>query len=62
MFFIYKTLKGHPRLVKALATLYGKMLDRVIDPMNEILVTGGAYGALFYAIMSNVGKGDEVRG
>lgn len=28
--------------------------------MNEVLVTGGAYGALFYTIMSNIGKGDEV--
>jgi len=46
--------------VKALASLYGKLLDREIDPMNEVLVAGGAYGALFYTIMSNVGKGDEV--
>lgn len=28
--------------------------------MTEVLVTGGAYPALFCAIMSNVGKGDEV--
>lgn len=25
-----------------------------------MLVTGGAYGALFYTIMANIGKGDEV--
>jgi len=32
-----------------------------INPMTEVLVTGGAYGSLFCAIMSHVGPGDEVR-
>ncbi len=48
------------RLVKALAKLYGPLVNREIDPLTEVLVTGGAYGALYYSIMSNVGKGDEV--
>jgi len=42
------------------AALYGKLVNTQIDPMSEVLITPGAYGALFYAIMSNVGPGDEV--
>ncbi|CAG7721451.1 unnamed protein product [Allacma fusca] len=56
----YARAYGHPRLVKALASLYGGAIGRQIDPWTEILVTGGAYGALFYTVMSNVGRGDEV--
>jgi kynurenine--oxoglutarate transaminase/cysteine-S-conjugate beta-lyase/glutamine--phenylpyruvate transaminase len=51
---------GHPRLVQALAKLYGNLINRTINPMTEVLVTGGAYGSLFCAMMSNVGPGDEV--
>lgn len=46
--------------MKALATLYGKVLDRDIDASNEVLVTAGAVGALYTAIMGNVDDGDEV--
>lgn len=28
--------QGHPRLVNALAKMYGKLYDREIDPMNEV--------------------------
>ena len=28
--------QGHPRLVKALAKMYGKLYDREIDPMSEV--------------------------
>jgi len=56
-----KFVQGHVRLVKALAQLYGKLLNREIDPLNEVIVTGGAYGALFYTIMSNIGPGEEVK-
>ena len=52
--------QGHPRLVKVLAALYGKLLNRSINPLTEVLVTLGATNALFCAIMSNVGHGDEV--
>ena len=31
-----------------------------IDPLKEVLVTDGAYEALFCAIMGNVNQGDEV--
>lgn len=47
------------RLVNALSKLYSKLIDRNIDPMNEILVTVGAYEALYCAIQSNIENGDE---
>ena len=28
--------QGHPRLVNALAKMYGKLYDRKIDPMSEV--------------------------
>jgi len=45
--------------VRALSKLYSKLNDREIDPMKEILVTVGAYEALYCAIQSNIEKGDE---
>jgi len=53
---------GHPRLVAAIANLYTKLLGRStpIDPVKEVLVTDGAYEALFTAIMGHVNPGDEV--
>lgn len=41
---------GHPRLVQALAGLYSKVIDRKIDANSEVLVTVGAYEALYAAI------------
>ena len=38
-FHQYTRSYGHPRLVNALAKLYGKLLNRQIDAMNEILIT-----------------------
>nr|XP_018908432.1 PREDICTED: kynurenine--oxoglutarate transaminase 3 isoform X1 [Bemisia tabaci] len=51
---------GHPRLVNAIADLYSKLIGRKLDPLSEILVTIGAYEALYCAIHGNVGPGDEV--
>lgn len=53
---------GHPRLINAISSLYTKLLNRTtnIDPQKEVLVTDGAYEALFCAIMGNVNEGDEV--
>lgn len=53
---------GHPRLIKAISNLYTKILDigHTVDPNKEILVTDGAYEALYTAIMGNVNPGDEV--
>ncbi|XP_065576805.1 kynurenine aminotransferase-like [Artemia franciscana] len=51
---------GHPRLVQALASFYGKLVGRSLDPYKNILVGAGAYEALFCGIMSTVNGGDEV--
>ena len=46
----------------AIANLYTKLVNRPtpIDPVKEVLVTDGAYEALFTAIMGHVNPGDEV--
>eukprot|EP00096_Caligus_rogercresseyi_P014769 TRINITY_DN725_c0_g1_i12.p1 TRINITY_DN725_c0_g1~~TRINITY_DN725_c0_g1_i12.p1 ORF type:complete len:161 (-),score=44.88 TRINITY_DN725_c0_g1_i12:118-600(-) len=51
---------GHPRLVNALSKLYGDLLGHPLDPMKEVLVTDGAYEALFTSIMGHINPGDEV--
>lgn len=51
---------GHPRLVQNLAKVYSPLIGRELDPNNEILVTSGAYEALFSAILGHVDEGDEV--
>ena len=51
--------QGHPRLVRALADTYGKVMDRSIDPNTDILVSVGAYGALFCAVQGLINPGDE---
>lgn len=51
---------GHPRLVKALKNLYSGLVNQDINEQTEILVTTGAYEALYCAIQGHVGDGDEV--
>ncbi|XP_055530039.1 kynurenine aminotransferase [Wyeomyia smithii] len=51
---------GHSRLVQALSKLYSGLVGRTIDPMTEVLVTAGAYEALFATIQGHVDVGDEV--
>jgi len=51
---------GHPRLVNALSVLYSQLLNRKVDPLAEVLVTTGAYEALYTAIQGHVDVGDEV--
>lgn len=36
------------------------MIGRTINPFTEVLISGGAYGALFCTIMSCINPGDEV--
>uniref|UniRef100_A0A6G1SFU2 Kynurenine--oxoglutarate transaminase 3 n=1 Tax=Aceria tosichella TaxID=561515 RepID=A0A6G1SFU2_9ACAR len=53
---------GHPRLVNALQAYYRNMrgFELLSDPKEQVLVTVGAYEALFTAIMAFVNPGDEV--
>ncbi|XP_075988787.1 kynurenine aminotransferase isoform X2 [Anticarsia gemmatalis] len=51
---------GHPKLVQNLSKVYSPLIGREIDPINEILVTYGAYEALYAAILGHVDHGDEV--
>ena len=48
------------RLVQAIGKLYSKLLQRELNPLNEIIITSGAYEALYSAIMGHVDVGDEV--
>lgn len=50
---------GHPRLVNAVGKLYSKILNRELNPNNEILITAGAYEALYATIMGHTSPGDE---
>lgn len=47
-------------MVKALGQLYSKLLQRPVDPNNQILVTVGAYEALYDSFLAWVNPGDEV--
>lgn len=51
---------GHPPLVQALKQMYDPLLKREINAMSEVIVTVGAYGSLYAAIMASVSEGDEV--
>lgn len=43
-----------------MASFFGKLLGQEIDPLKNVLVTVGAYGALFTAFQALVDEGDEV--
>lgn len=51
---------GHLRLVNALAKMYSRLTGRQIDAQKEVLVTVGAYEALYTTILGLVNPGDEV--
>lgn len=51
---LLEILQGHLRLVQALSALYSKVNNRKIDPLTEILVTCGAYEALFDSVLGFV--------
>lgn len=54
------TPQGHPPLVKVLAQFFEKLLGRDMDPMTNVMVTVGAYQALFCCFQALVDEGDEV--
>lgn len=39
--------------------MYSKLLNRTLDPQNEILVTVGAYEALYATLQGHTNPGDE---
>ncbi|KAM9641982.1 kynurenine--oxoglutarate transaminase 1 isoform 4-T7 [Trichechus inunguis] len=51
---------GYPPLTKVLADFFGKLLGQEMEPLKNVLVTVGAYGALFTAFQALVDEGDEV--
>ena len=51
---------GEPALVDALATFYGPLVGRKIDPLTEITTSVGATEALFAIMQSLLNPGDEV--
>jgi len=55
----YARSYGHTRLVTALASTYGQVMNRSLDPMSEVLITVGAYGALFCTVQGLINPGDE---
>ena len=56
----YTRSPGHLRLVNGIAQCYGKLLNREINPLSDVLITTGAYGSLFNAISSFIESGDEI--
>jgi kynurenine--oxoglutarate transaminase/cysteine-S-conjugate beta-lyase/glutamine--phenylpyruvate transaminase len=56
----YARSAGHPRLVQALARVYGPLFGRELDPMREIVVTDGATEGIFATVQALVEPGDEV--
>ncbi|KAK5879304.1 hypothetical protein CesoFtcFv8_024620 [Champsocephalus esox] len=56
----YTRAFGHPRLVQSLATFFSRVTGHEIDPLEDVLVTVGAYQALFCAFQALIDEGDEV--
>lgn len=56
----YTRHEGHLSLVKTLSEFYSKIFEREIDPLNQVLITVGAYGSLNNAFASLLEKNDEV--
>lgn len=51
---------GDPRLTLALSKLYSRTLGVNVNQNNDVLVTVGAYLALYYSFTAWLNKGDEV--
>ncbi|UMM44368.1 hypothetical protein L5515_019527 [Caenorhabditis briggsae] len=51
---------GHPKLVKELCKWYSYLYQQQVDAKTNILVTVGAYHALYYSFHAWINEGDEV--
>lgn len=60
LIYQYTRSPGHLRLVNAIAKCYSHLHGREINPLNEVLVTVGAYGSLFNSLSAFLEKDDEV--
>ncbi|KAK4537306.1 hypothetical protein CDCA_CDCA12G3331 [Cyanidium caldarium] len=58
----YARSRGHPQLAQVICEVYGKRRfgGRVLNPQENVLVTNGASGAIYLALVSLVDEGDEV--
>ena len=56
----YTGQKGHPRLMAAVAKLYGRFHNRRLDPKKEILISSGAILGLSCSFQGLINPGDEV--
>ncbi|EGG14159.1 kynurenine-oxoglutarate transaminase [Cavenderia fasciculata] len=56
----YARSPGHLRLVNAISKVYSPYFERTIEPTTEVVTTVGASEAIFCAIQTCVGQGDEV--
>ncbi|KAM4019632.1 kynurenine--oxoglutarate transaminase 1 isoform 2-T5 [Anomaloglossus baeobatrachus] len=56
----YTRAFGHPPLVKVLAQLFGPLFGKELNPSTNIMVSVGAYEALFCSFQALVDEGDEV--
>jgi kynurenine aminotransferase len=56
----YARAAGHPRLVRALAAVYGPLFGRQLDPLTEIVVSVGATEGIFATMQALVEPDDEV--
>lgn len=46
--------------MQALSKLYSGLVGKELNPLSDILITSGAYEALYSTIMGHVDEGEEV--
>src|SRR5438046_1319267 len=56
----YAPVRGDPALREAIADLYARTSDLAVEPESEVLVTQGAAGGVWLAVLTATDIGDEV--